>query len=148
MSWYDSASHALPTDLGFLLQVVLSLLQVTPNLYGNLITNVGCGLVGGPGVLAGANYGIHGEAVFEPVRLSSRSQDLEGSVDLCLLVLRQGARHVAADIQGAGVANPTGTTVLFLKSWWCWCSLILHVSSRNASVRRHALAACRIERAC
>jgi len=58
---------------------------VTPNLYGNLITNVGCGLVGGPGVLAGANYGIHGEAVFEP-----------------------GARHVAADIQGAGVANPTG----------------------------------------
>jgi isocitrate dehydrogenase (NAD+) len=58
---------------------------VTPNLYGNLIINVGSGLVGGPGVVAGANYGLHGEAVFEP-----------------------GARHVAADIQGAGVANPTG----------------------------------------
>jgi len=58
---------------------------VTPNLYGNLIINVGSGLVGGPGLVAGANYGLHGEAVFEP-----------------------GARHVAADIQGANVANPTG----------------------------------------
>lgn len=59
---------------------------MTPNLYGNLIINVGSGLVGGPGLVAGANYGLHGEAVFEP-----------------------GARHVAADIQGANVANPTGT---------------------------------------
>ena len=65
---------------------LLWFLQVTPNLYGNLIINVGSGLVGGPGLVAGANYGLHGEAVFEP-----------------------GARHVAADIQGANVANPTGT---------------------------------------
>lgn len=37
---------------------------VTPNLYGNIISNVGAGLVGGPGVVGGANLGP-GVAVFE-----------------------------------------------------------------------------------
>lgn len=60
-------------------------IMVTPNLYGNLIVNVGCALVGGPGVIGGINYGLKGEAIFEP-----------------------GARHVALDIKGAGVANPVG----------------------------------------
>lgn len=56
---------------------------VTPNLYGNIVTNVACGLVGGPGVIPGANFGRH-VAIFEP-----------------------GARHVALDIGGKNVANPT-----------------------------------------
>ena len=56
---------------------------VTPNLYGNLVSNIVAGLTGGPGVMPGCNVG-EGTAVFE-----------------------QGARHVAADIAGRGVANPT-----------------------------------------
>ena len=41
---------------------------VMPNLYGSIVSNVGAGLVGGPGIIPGANIG--GEyAVFEPVRL-------------------------------------------------------------------------------
>lgn len=56
---------------------------VTPNLYGNIVINVAAGLVGGPGIIPGASYG-KGIAVFET-----------------------GARHVARDISGKGVANPT-----------------------------------------
>lgn len=37
---------------------------VLPNLYGNILTNIACGLVGGPGILSGANYGAD-YAVFE-----------------------------------------------------------------------------------
>ncbi|NWH72841.1 IDH3G dehydrogenase, partial [Piaya cayana] len=37
---------------------------VMPNLYGNIVSNVCAGLVGGPGLVPGANYG-HDYAVFE-----------------------------------------------------------------------------------
>lgn len=39
---------------------------VTPNLYGNIVDNVGSGLVGGAGVVAGASYSPKC-VVFEPV---------------------------------------------------------------------------------
>ncbi|KAK9828402.1 hypothetical protein WJX81_004570 [Elliptochloris bilobata] len=57
--------------------------MVTPNLYGNLVANVVAGLTGGPGILPGVNVG-----------------------DQCA-VFEQGARHVAKDIAGQGIANPT-----------------------------------------
>lgn len=44
--------------------------MVMPNLYGNIINNVCAGLVGGPGLVPGANYG-HDYAVFETVGLGS-----------------------------------------------------------------------------
>lgn len=56
---------------------------VTPNLYGNIVCNVATGLVGGPGLLPGANFGPR-VAIFEP-----------------------GARHVGKDIAGENKANPT-----------------------------------------
>lgn len=37
-----------------------------PNLYGNILTNIACGLVGGPGITSGRNYGLN-HAVFETV---------------------------------------------------------------------------------
>lgn len=37
-----------------------------PNLYGNIISNIACGLVGGPGLVSGMNIG-HKFAVFETV---------------------------------------------------------------------------------
>lgn len=40
--------------------------MVMPNLYGNIIGNIGTGLVGGPGTTAGANIGTRC-AVFEQV---------------------------------------------------------------------------------
>ncbi|KYR03134.1 isocitrate dehydrogenase (NAD+) [Tieghemostelium lacteum] len=58
--------------------------MVTPNLYGNLVTNVGAALIGGPGLAPGANVGERA-AIFE-----------------------MGAHHVAADIAGMDKANPTG----------------------------------------
>lgn len=42
--------------------------MVMPNLYGNIVNNVCAGLVGGPGLVPGANYG-HDYAVFETVGL-------------------------------------------------------------------------------
>lgn len=41
--------------------------MVMPNLYGNVVSNVCAGLVGGPGLVPGANYG-EDYAVFETVR--------------------------------------------------------------------------------
>lgn len=58
---------------------------ILPNLYGNIVTNIATGLVGGNGLFPGANIGAHG-AIFE-----------------------QGARHAAMQIAGRGVANPTAT---------------------------------------
>jgi len=57
--------------------------MVTPNLYGNLVTNVVAALVGGPGMTPGANVGER-VAIFE-----------------------SGAHHVASDIAGKDKANPT-----------------------------------------
>jgi len=65
-----------------------------PNLYGTIVSNVCCGMIGGAGVPAGANVGQN-IAVFE-----------------------QGARHVGLDIAGKNIANPTGmllASVLLLR---------------------------------
>ncbi|KND00261.1 isocitrate dehydrogenase, NAD-dependent [Spizellomyces punctatus DAOM BR117] len=56
---------------------------VCGNLYGNILSNVGAAIVGGPGIVPGANFGSN-YAVFEP-----------------------GCRHVGKDIQGRNTANPT-----------------------------------------
>lgn len=42
--------------------------MVMPNLYGNVVSNVCAGLVGGPGLVPGANYG-NAYAVFETVSI-------------------------------------------------------------------------------
>ncbi|KAJ3159668.1 isocitrate dehydrogenase (NAD(+)) idh1 [Irineochytrium annulatum] len=56
---------------------------VCGNLYGNILSNVGAGIVGGPGLIPGANIGRE-YAVFEP-----------------------GCRHVGSDQKGRNSANPT-----------------------------------------
>lgn len=56
--------------------------MVMPNLYGSIVSNIGAALVGGPGLIPGANIG-RDFAVFEP-----------------------GCRHVAKDLQGRNLANP------------------------------------------
>jgi len=56
---------------------------ITPNLYGGILSNIGAGLVGGPGVVPGCSMGRE-VALFEP-----------------------GCRHVGLDIKGKDQANPT-----------------------------------------
>eukprot|EP01025_Chloroclados_australasicus_P060461 TRINITY_DN775_c0_g2_i1.p1 TRINITY_DN775_c0_g2~~TRINITY_DN775_c0_g2_i1.p1 ORF type:complete len:374 (-),score=50.62 TRINITY_DN775_c0_g2_i1:145-1185(-) len=68
--------------------------MVLPNLYGNLVTNIACGLMGGVALAPGANLG-GAAAIFE-----------------------QGARAVQSDVAGKGIANPTAmlnATVLMLR---------------------------------
>ena len=55
---------------------------VMPNLYGDIVSDLAAGLIGGLGVAQGANIGLYG-AVFEPVHGS------------------------APDLKGKGIANPT-----------------------------------------
>ncbi|KAJ2937140.1 hypothetical protein O0L34_g19502 [Tuta absoluta] len=57
--------------------------MVAPNLYGNILDNLACGLVGGAGMVAGASYSAEC-AVFE-----------------------QGARHIFSGAVGKNIANPT-----------------------------------------
>lgn len=69
-------------------------IMLLPNLYGNIVTNIATGLVGGPGLFPGVNIGASG-AIFE-----------------------QGARHSGKDIAGQNIANPTATilgSVLMLR---------------------------------
>ncbi|PFX23565.1 isocitrate dehydrogenase [NAD] subunit gamma, mitochondrial-like isoform X1 [Stylophora pistillata] len=56
--------------------------MVMPNLYGNIVSNIGASLVGGPGIVPGENIG--GDyAVFE-----------------------SGSRHTGLDIKGKNLSNP------------------------------------------
>lgn len=52
------------------------------NLYGSVLTNIGAGLIGGSGIIAGSNFGFH-HSLFEP-----------------------GCRNTASHIQGKNIANP------------------------------------------
>ncbi|GMT29409.1 hypothetical protein PFISCL1PPCAC_20706, partial [Pristionchus fissidentatus] len=57
--------------------------MLMPNLYGNIISNIACGLVGGPGLVSGMNFGdVH--AVFET-----------------------GTRNTGTSLAGKDIANPT-----------------------------------------
>jgi isocitrate dehydrogenase (NAD+) len=58
--------------------------MVMPNLYGNIVSNVCAGLVGGSGFVAGSNYGDQ-YAIFE-----------------------QGTRNTGLAIAGKDIANPSG----------------------------------------
>lgn len=55
---------------------------VTPNLYGNIVTNIGAALIGGPGFVAGYNLGVD-VALYEPA-----------------------CRHLGRDVAGCDRANP------------------------------------------
>ena len=56
--------------------------MIMPNLYGTIVSNVACGLIGGPGLLSGRNMG-HQYAVFEP-----------------------GTRNTGQGLVGKNIANP------------------------------------------
>jgi isocitrate dehydrogenase (NAD+) len=58
-------------------------IMLMPNLYGNIISNIACGLVGGPGLVSGVNLG-----------------------DTCG-VFETGTRNTGTAIAGKDIANPT-----------------------------------------
>ncbi|XP_066473993.1 isocitrate dehydrogenase [NAD] subunit gamma, mitochondrial isoform X1 [Tiliqua scincoides] len=85
--------------------------MVMPNLYGNIVNNVCAGLVGGPGLVPGANYG-RDYAVFETA-----------------------TRNTGKSIAGKNIANPTA---MLLASCMMLDHLKLH---NSASVIRKAVLA-------
>ena len=69
-----------------------------PNLYGDILSDLGAGLIGGLGLTPSGNIGADGVALFESV--SSRDH-----VDSTLL--RFQVHGTAPDIAGKDLANPT-----------------------------------------
>uniref|UniRef100_A0A6P8NZS2 Isocitrate dehydrogenase [NAD] subunit, mitochondrial n=1 Tax=Geotrypetes seraphini TaxID=260995 RepID=A0A6P8NZS2_GEOSA len=86
--------------------------MVMPNLYGNIVNNVCAGLVGGPGLVPGANYGTD-YAVFETA-----------------------TRNTGKSIANKNIANPTAT---LLASCMMLDHLKLH--EHASSIRRAVLTA-------
>jgi isocitrate dehydrogenase (NAD+) len=81
-----------------------------PNLYGDIISDLGAGLVGGLGVAPGANIGEHG-AVFEPVHGSAPKYKGLNKVNPTaailsgVMMLRYLGEHEAADRVERAVAE-------------------------------------------
>jgi isocitrate dehydrogenase (NAD+) len=80
---------------------------VTMNLFGDILSDLTAGLIGGLGVAPAANVGAGGCAIFEAVH------------------------GTAPDIQGKGIANPTG---LMLSA----CLLLEHIGQREPAERLRA----------
>ncbi len=89
-----------------------------PNLYGDIVSDLGAGLVGGLGVVPGANIGEHA-AVFEAVHGSApdiAGQDLANPTALllsALMMLRHIGERAAADVIFGAVIRvlAAGTTL-------------------------------------
>lgn len=88
--------------------------MVMPNLYGNVVSNVCAGLVGGPGLVPGANYG-RDYAVFETVR--AHHFLVRRTICVCVFsflmfhvqffCLSQATRNTGKSIADKNIANPT-----------------------------------------
>lgn len=87
--------------------------MVMPNLYGNIVSNIGAGLVGGAGVVGGKNVGTH-YVMFEPVRVMvflivCFIRVLQGASNNDIICSHpQGARHTALSKASQNICNPTG----------------------------------------
>ncbi len=82
--------------------------MVLPNLYGDIVSDLCAGLVGGLGVAPGANFGVGGISLFEPVHGSApkyAGQDKANPMAMMLsgvMMLRHLGEHEAAErLEGA-----------------------------------------------
>jgi isocitrate dehydrogenase (NAD+) len=55
--------------------------MVMPNLYGSIVSNIGAGLIGGPGIIPGANIGRE-YSMFEPVSVDRIPLDLVSIISI------------------------------------------------------------------
>jgi len=83
--------------------------MVTPNLYGNIIGNMLCGLVGGPGLVSGGNFnGFNTESD--------------------MAVFEQATRNAGRNIAGTNTANPTAYLVSASK-------MLRHLGMKEEAIR-------------
>jgi hypothetical protein len=100
--------------------------MVMPNLYGNIIDNLACGLVGGAGVVPGASYSSDC-VIYEPVSLFLQKLILL-FIYISLFFIFKGARHTFGEAVGKNIANPTAMLL-------CAAKMLQHVNLVNYSKR-------------
>lgn len=85
--------------------------MIMTNLYGNIVSNLACGLIGGPGLLSGRNMGPQ-YAVFEPGNLAwslfptTMIKPLFDVRCFWQLTCSSGTRNTGQSIAGKNIANP------------------------------------------
>lgn len=89
-----------------------------PNLYGDILSDMCAGLVGGLGLTPSGNMGLNG-ALFESVSSDKQNSKIcEAILDLFILFLSAQVHGTAPDIAGKDLANPTAlllSAVMMLK---------------------------------
>ena len=85
--------------------------MVMPNLYGNIVSNIGAALVGGAGICPGKNVG-RDFVIFETVSVQETGEvekphRKHDKVNSCVSPTHQGARHAGLYITARNLANPT-----------------------------------------
>ncbi|KAK6058020.1 putative isocitrate dehydrogenase, NAD-dependent [Cooperia oncophora] len=83
--------------------------MVMPNLYGNIISNIACGLVGGPGLVSGMNLGDQ-YAIFETVfgwPIGSIANLISDALWKALVDQRMHTRDVGGSHKASEVVNVT-----------------------------------------
>jgi isocitrate dehydrogenase (NAD+) len=98
---------------------------VTMNLFGDILSDLAAGLIGGLGVAPAANIGDAPAAAPTPSGSSGEAADRRG----CAMF--EAVHGTAPDIAGKGIANPTG---LMLSA----AMLLDHVEQRDAAARLRA----------
>lgn len=76
--------------------------MLMPNLYGNILSNIGCGIVGGPGLMSGINVGDK-YAVFETVHFRFW---VNIKCKFYFSNIFEGSRNTGTSIAGKDIANP------------------------------------------
>ncbi|KAF6724746.1 Isocitrate dehydrogenase [NAD] subunit gamma, mitochondrial [Oryzias melastigma] len=96
--------------------------MVMPNLYGNVVSNVCAGLVGGPGLVPGANYG-QDYAVFETAYKEHRKELYEhaSSIRNAVSITMNETRLHTADLGGQGTTSEVVQSIMRVIQTTC-CS--------------------------
>lgn len=99
--------------------------MVLPNLYGNVVGNVCCGIVGGPGITAGSNY----NGSITAGTLESRA------------LFEMATRNTGTSITGQNVANPcafqmAGAKLLEYYQLWDHANIIRNAITHTLDVEK------------
>ena len=116
--------------------------MLLPNLYGNIVGNVCCGLVGGAGLIAGQNYST--ENITAPSRIQNfgaSTHKNKGNKHFPVGLFEMATRNTGESIKNLNLANPTaflmaGVKLLEYHQCYYHANLIRPAISKTLNVDR------------